>query len=90
MFRIGIEEEMLLLDAKTKEPVYLSMVDCQKIFGDKLFLEKFSCQLEYRSIPCANICALKDELTMVRDFLDKAAEDVGCQLMRLALHPFFN
>ncbi len=88
MFKIGVEEEVFVIDALSKEPIYLSLRNCEKIFSKKIVQTEYLCQLEYRTKPCQNIDALKNDLYCAREQLDKAAANAGLQLMRLSLHPF--
>lgn len=86
---VGVEEEFLLVDPDTGEPVGANEVvagEAQRR-GVKLQLELTSCQVETTSKVVATTDELRAELTRLRRIAADAASASGAQLLAIALPP---
>ena len=86
---VGVEEEFLLVDPGTGEPVPANQevaAHAQRR-GVRLQLELTSCQVETTSGIASTSQELRDELAMLRAVAAEAAEASGVQLLAVALPP---
>jgi carboxylate-amine ligase len=85
----GVEEEFLLVDPATGEPVAVNKAVASSAaeLGVKLQLELTSCQVETTSEVVSSSDDLVDELTRLRRAAAQAAEANGAQLLAAALPP---
>jgi carboxylate-amine ligase len=85
----GVEEEFLLVDPATGEPVAVNKAVAKHAAerGVKLQLELTSCQIETTSEVVSSTGDLLDELTRLRRTAAEAAEASGAQLLAAALPP---
>jgi glutamate---cysteine ligase / carboxylate-amine ligase len=86
---VGVEEEFLLVDPRTGEPVPQNAAVAEEAErrGITLQLELSGCQVETTSSVAAGSAELSDELTRLRRGAVEAAEAAGVQLLALALPP---
>src|SRR5690349_18968531 len=85
----GVEEEFLLVDPTTGEPVAANEAVAGHAAdrGIKLQLELTSCQIETTSEVVGGSGELRQELTRLRRVAAEAAEASGVQLLAAALPP---
>jgi len=85
----GVEEEFLLADPTTGEPVAVNRAVAGHAAerGVKLQLELTSCQIETTSEVVGGSGALRQQLTRLRRIAADAAEASGAQLLAAALPP---
>jgi carboxylate-amine ligase len=85
----GVEEEFLLVDPDTGEPVPLnrSVADRAARSGVELQLELTSCQVETTSSVASSSTELSAELARLRRVAAEAAIDSGARLLAVALPP---
>ena len=86
---LGVEEEFLLADPTTGEPVAENKAVAAHAaeHGVKLQLELSSCQVETTSEVVGGSDALRKELTRLRSIAAEAAKANGAQLLAAALPP---
>ncbi|MBV8928967.1 MAG: glutamate--cysteine ligase [Mycobacteriaceae bacterium] len=86
---VGVEEEFLLIDPESGEPVPKNTAVAAHALrhGVKLQLELTSCQLETTSGVTATSADLRDELTTLRNVAAEAADASGAQLLAVGLPP---
>ena len=86
---IGVEEEFLLVDPDTGEPVACNeqVAAHAAEHGVKLQLELTSCQIETTSEVVGGSAELRDQLTRLRRITAEAAQASGAQLLAVGLPP---
>jgi glutamate---cysteine ligase / carboxylate-amine ligase len=86
---LGVEEEFLLVDPTTGEPVAVNKAVARHAaqHGVKLQLELTSCQIETATDVLAGSDDLRQQLTRLRQIAAGAAEANGAQLLAAALPP---
>ncbi len=86
---VGVEEEFLLVDAASGEPVAANRAVAQEArrAGIDLQLELTSCQVETTTDVVANSSDLSAELTRLRQIAARAATAHGARLLAVALPP---
>src|SRR5690349_3988554 len=86
---VGVEEEFLLVDPDTGEPVPRNREVAARAerLGIELQLELTSCQVETTSSVAHGAEELRAELTTLRRVAARAAEDAGARLLAVALPP---
>ncbi|OBI79829.1 glutamate--cysteine ligase [Mycobacterium sp. E740] len=86
---IGVEEEFLLADPSTGEPVALNEEAAREAAGRgvKLQLELTTCQVETTSEVVASTRDLHDQLLRLRRTAADAAQAAGAQLLAVGLPP---
>ncbi|OBA79455.1 carboxylate--amine ligase [Mycobacterium sp. 1164966.3] len=86
---VGVEEEFLLADPLTGEPIPLNAAVAEeaKRRGVELQLELSSCQVETTSAVTTTSVELGAELARLRQVAAQAAEAAGAQLLALGLPP---
>jgi carboxylate-amine ligase len=86
---VGVEEEFLLVDPLTGEPIALNAEVAQEAQrqGVELQLELSSCQVETTSDVVTTSAQLGEELTRLRRTASEAAEAAGARLLALGLPP---
>ncbi|MCK0172746.1 glutamate--cysteine ligase [Mycolicibacterium sp. F2034L] len=86
---IGVEEEFLLVDPGTGEPVALNraVADHAATDGVQLQLELTSCQVETATAVSSNLAEIRDHLVRLRTVAARAAEASGARLLAVAVPP---
>jgi carboxylate-amine ligase len=86
---LGVEEEFLLVDPTTGEPVAVNRAVASHAaeHGVKLQLELTSCQIETNSDVVGGSGELRRQLTRLRRVAAEAADASGAQLLAVALPP---
>lgn len=89
---LGVEEEYLLVDPKTRdlvaEPSPEFMNDCKEKLGERVTPEFLKCQVEIGTPVCADISEARHHLTALRSVIINTAEKHGMKLMAASTHPF--
>ncbi|MEO1240748.1 MAG: carboxylate-amine ligase [Pseudomonadota bacterium] len=89
---LGVEEEYLLVDPKTRdlvpEPSPDFMDDCKSRLGERVTPEFLKCQVEIGTPVCADIKEARHHLTALRSVIINTAEKYGMKLMAASTHPF--
>ena len=89
---LGVEEEYLLVDPKTRdlveEPSPDFMADCKNRLGERVTPEFLKCQVEIGTPVCADISDARHHLTALRSVIINTAEKHGMQVMAASTHPF--
>lgn len=89
---LGVEEEYLLVDPKTRdlvpEPSPDFMADCKSRLGERVTPEFLKCQVEIGTPVCADIKEARHHLTALRSVIINTAEKYGMKLMAASTHPF--
>jgi glutamate---cysteine ligase / carboxylate-amine ligase len=85
----GVEEEFLLVDPSTGEPVPLNTAVAEHAarHGVELELELTSCQVETTSEVASSTADLRHDLTRLRRVAADAADAAGARLLAVALPP---
>lgn len=89
---LGVEEEYLLVDPKTRdlvpEPSPDFMTECKNRLGERVTPEFLKCQVEIGTPVCADIKEARHHLTALRSVIINTAEKYGMKLMAASTHPF--
>lgn len=85
----GVEEEFLLVEPATGEPVALNRATADRAAraGVELQLELTSCQVETTSSVATTTTELRDELSRLRRIAAESAEAAGARLLAVGLPP---
>jgi glutamate---cysteine ligase / carboxylate-amine ligase len=88
-FTVGLEEELMLLDARTLDLAPRAGEVIGALGGDPRFkLEMPAAQLEIVTAPHASVAAAAEELARSRADLEAAAAGLGVRLAGAGAHPF--
>jgi len=91
-FTIGIEEEYLLIDPKTRnlaqDPPATILEECRKRVGDQVTPEFLRSQIEVGTKVCSSITEAREELRTLRLCIREVAEDHGLEMIAASTHPF--
>ncbi len=91
-FTIGIEEEYLLVDPKTRDladdPPDELLAECEKRLGDLIKPEFLKSQIEVATGVCKTISQGRDELTQLRRTVAEIANKHGLHPIAASTHPF--
>ncbi len=91
-FSIGIEEEYLLVDAKTRalcsRPPREFMEKCQEKLGPKVVHEFLQSQVEIGTRVCQTIDEAREDLLHLRKTVADCAEDYGMRMIAASTHPW--
>ncbi len=89
---IGIEEEYLLVDPKTRDlasdPPPELLENCKAELGESVSPEFLKCQIEVGTPVCQNISEAREHLIRLRTCIKKNAQHMGLELMAASTHPF--
>jgi carboxylate-amine ligase len=89
---LGIEEEYLLVDPKTRdlvpEPSPDFMADCKEKLGALVTPEFLKCQVEIGTPVCADISESRRHLSALRAAVIDTAEKHGMRVIAASTHPF--
>jgi carboxylate-amine ligase len=91
-FTVGIEEEYLLVDRKTRDlaaevPEAL-MAECQRRLEEQVSPEFLQCQVEVGTRVCSNIKQAAEDLTRMRKVVAEVAAEHGLAPIAASTHPF--
>jgi carboxylate-amine ligase len=91
-FGLGIEEEYLLVDRKTRDLAHdrpdAFMTALEARLGDQVKPEFLTSQVELVTRPCADIGAARAELKHLRRTAAEVAAEFGLAIVAAATHPF--
>ncbi|MEZ5913156.1 MAG: carboxylate-amine ligase [Paracoccaceae bacterium] len=90
-FTIGIEEEYLLVDAKTLELAVAPdalMAACRAEMEGQVSPEFLQCQIEIGTRVCADVGAAREDLRRLRACVARHAADHGLAPIAASCHPF--
>jgi glutamate---cysteine ligase / carboxylate-amine ligase len=91
-FAIGIEEEYLLVDRKTRDLAHnrpdAFMTALEAKLGDQVKPEFLTSQVELVTTPCAGIVEARAELRNLRRTAAEVAGEFGLAIVAAATHPF--
>ncbi len=89
---LGVEEEYLVIDPKTREaaanPPPEFFKSCQDALGDNVTPEFLQCQIEIATPVCQNVGDAREHLTHMRGTLADIARKFDLRLMAASTHPF--
>lgn len=84
---IGVEEELFLVDVVTGLPVWRGPEVIAALSAGRFHAELPAAQVEHATAPCADLAALRAELTAGRAALHGAARALDAGLLSAGLHP---
>ncbi len=91
-FTVGIEEEYLLVDRKTRDLVVEApatlMSECERRLEGRVSPEFLQSQIEIGTSKCANIKEAAAELAELRRCVAEVARDHGLAMIAASTHPF--
>jgi carboxylate-amine ligase len=91
MYRVGIEEEYFVFDAKTRRAVrrmnkkFLTLAQAQ--LGDRVMTEMLQSQIEVATPPCSNMTQTRENLVHYRRTLGEAAAEHKLGLAAMGTFP---
>ena len=91
-FTLGVEEEYLLVDLKTRDlvsdPPASLMEECAKLLGDHVSPELMRAQIEVGTIVCSNVKHARDEIKKLRSTIAEVSGKYGYAPIAASTHPF--
>ncbi len=91
-FTIGIEEEYLLVDLRTRDlvadPPAEFLKDCEKALGGAVQPEFLRCQIEVGTPVCSSVAEARSELVNFRRTIAECATKYGLAPIAASTHPF--
>jgi carboxylate-amine ligase len=91
-FKLGIEEEYLLIDRETRDLAHdrpeAFMTALEARLGDHVKREFLTSQVELTTAPCADIGEARAQLKALRRTAAEVAESFGLAIVAAATHPF--
>ncbi|MBE7638594.1 carboxylate-amine ligase [Sneathiella sp. P13V-1] len=92
-FTLGVEEEYLLVDPKTRDlaidPPEDILIECQQLLPDHQVTPEFlRSQIEIGTKVCSNITEVRESLIELRSTVSTVANNHGLALMAASTHPF--
>ena len=90
-FTLGIEEEYLLVDRKTRDLVAAPekmMAECSDLLAKKVSPEFLQCQIEVGTGVCKSIPEARADLIHLRKTIASVADNYGLAPLAVATHPF--
>jgi len=91
-FKLGIEEEHLLVDRKTRDLAHgrpeAFMTALEARLGEGVKPEFLTSQVELITPPCATIAEARDELKRLRRTAAEVAAEFGLAIVAASTHPF--
>ena len=91
-FTIGIEEEYLLVDARTRDLVREAppavLAECEALLAGQVTPEFLQCQIEVGTRVCANVGEARSDLKRLRGTVAAVARSHGLRLIAASTHPF--
>lgn len=91
LFTVGIEEEYMVIDPKTKELISHEqkiVIEGQKIISDKVKAEMHQAVVEVGTDVCANIEEARADITNLRKTIREIAGGLGFSTGAAGTHPF--
>ena len=91
-FTIGIEEEYLLVDAKTRGLIHEAppemLAQCEALLEGQVAPEFLQCQIEVGTRVCSTVGEARSELKRLRGTVASVARSHGLRLLASSTHPF--
>ncbi len=91
-FTIGIEEEYLLVDARTRDLVHEAppevLAECEALLEGQVTPEFLQCQIEVGTRVCGNVAEAHSDLKRLRGVVAAVARSHGLRLIAASTHPF--
>ncbi|MDH4125794.1 MAG: carboxylate-amine ligase [Gammaproteobacteria bacterium] len=91
-FTLGVEEEFLLVDRKTRalvvDPPASLMRECEQRGGGQVTSELLRSQIEIGTRVCCNMQEVRDDLRRLRRIIVEVADDYGFAPIAASTHPF--
>ena len=93
-FTLGIEEEYLLIDRRSRDLVQEVpkglLAALESRVGSRVAPEFLQCQIEVGTGVCARPAEARAELVDLRATLDEIASEFGCAIVAASTHPYAN
>ena len=91
-FTVGIEEEYLLVDARTRDLIREAppemLAECEALLEGQVTPEFLQCQIEVGTRVCATIGEARSDLARLRGTVAAVARSHGLRLIAASTHPF--
>ena len=91
-FTIGIEEEYLLVDARTRDLIHEAppemLPQCEALLEGQVTPEFLQCQIEVGTRVCATVAEARSDLARLRSTVAGVARSHGLRLIAASTHPF--
>ena len=91
-FTIGIEEEYLLVDARTRDLIREAppamLAECEALLEGQVTPEFLQCQIEVGTRVCATVAEARSDLARLRGTVATVARSHGLRLIAASTHPF--
>ncbi|MEX1265866.1 MAG: carboxylate-amine ligase [Woeseia sp.] len=91
-FTIGVEEEYLLVDKKTRglviDPPESLLGECEELCGSQVTTELLRSQIEIGTKVCNDIAEVREDLTRLRKIIIEVADRHGLAPIAASTHPF--
>ncbi len=91
-FTVGIEEEYLLIDPKTRnliaEAPPTMMSECEALLEGQVTPEFLQCQIEIGTRVCESLDGARDDLSRLRRTVSSVARTHGLEIIAASTHPF--
>ena len=91
-FTIGIEEEYLLVDARTRDLIHEAppemLPQCEALLEGQVTPEFLQCQIEVGTRVCATVAEARSDLARLRGTVASVARSHGLRLVAASTHPF--
>lgn len=91
-FTIGIEEEYLLVNPKTRDlepsPPAELLEKCEEALGNQVSPELLRAQIEVSTCVCASVSEARAEMIRLRRTVAEIADDFGLGVIAASTHPF--
>ena len=91
-FTVGIEEEYLLVDARTRDLIHEApeemLPQCERLLEGQVAPEFLQCQIEVGTRVCATVGEARSDLVRLRGTVASVARSHGLRLVAASTHPF--
>ena len=91
-FTLGIEEEYLLVDARTRDLIHEAPAEmlpqCEGLLEGQVAPEFLQCQIEVGTRVCATVGEARSDLERLRGTVASVARSHGLRLVAASTHPF--
>ncbi|MFD3723439.1 glutamate--cysteine ligase [Streptomyces sp. NPDC058674] len=84
LLTVGVEEEFLLVDRRTRRPVGRGpqvLESAATLLGDRAQHEFYTAQVETCTLPTSRLPELREDLAWLRTVMGRAADGEGCRLI---------
>lgn len=91
-FSLGVEEEYLLVDTRTRDlvpdPPPALMLECARLCGEQVGPEFMRSQIEAGTVICRDVRHAGEELRRLRGIIAEVSSKHGCAPIAVSTHPF--